>query len=398
LLYKTKDHDGAIKAFHQAIRLEDDSKDAFRIRSVLAEALRDAGRLEEAEVEAKTLIDRLEDMYIPPLNELLASSARAGAVTPAAVASVYTRLADVYDTQGRTMEALALLQKGIQRIPTYPGLFRELAETYIDVGNTSKAIESYISYFRVFPVDDQQVLGIEGESLFIGQSLHDLVDLFITENRIDDARDFLSQEHDLKRNVRGLENSTCGTSPTYKASLHWAEAYLLYAEGRRRESIVEWRKCVEIQPQLHGAWQCLAYVCGFCGDFPKAVEYQEKAIDALKLMEHSGVGTLTSHIEGNAKIATVSPDSPADQAGIKVGDIIVAINGLSIVGVPFREYAPKINGPPGTQVTLTIKRDLVEHLQNITLTREETTSPRLIEYQDQLAAYKAGKTLSEAGL
>jgi len=388
LQYRAKDHDAAIKAYQQAIRLETDSTEAFSLRISLAQVLRGVGRLEEAEVELKTLIARLENMYILPLNEAVDGNlGHLRSLFPGLATLVYQDLADVYSIQGRTLEALAVLQEGIQQVPSYPVLFRNLAETYIRLGNTSQAIESYRSYFRVFPNDYQESKKIMGAHGLLGHSVCTLVDLFIQENRIHDARDFLSREHTLKRNTQGLDDdpSNEGSLPRYEASLHWAEANLLVAEGRAAESIIEYEQCVEIQPQLHLAWARLAATHGVCRDFSKAVECQEKAIDAQKLRKYTGVGTLTLPFEGSEKIVTVSPDSPADQAGIKVGDIIVAIDGLR---VPMSKIGLRL---PGTRVTLTIKRNLDESLQDITLTHEETMPPRLVEYQGQLAAYKAGK-------
>ena len=127
------------------------------------------------------------------------------------------------------------------------------------------------------------------------------------------------------------------------------------------------------------------------GNFQLAIDYQEKAIETLSTTGYNGVGTLISQFEGSTKIVSVLPGSPADQAGIEVGDIVVAIDGLSTVGVSHSDLAI-VNTPLlGTKVTFTIKRDLDERLWDITLIREELSSPHLIEFQDELAAYKAGK-------
>jgi tetratricopeptide (TPR) repeat protein len=397
LLHQTKDYDGAVKAFQHAIRLETDSTKAFLIRLFLADALFCAGRLDEAEIELKALNDRLKNMYILPLSDAMDGNlGHPQAIHPGHVVWVYKRLADIYSTHGRPREALEVLQEGIEQIPSYPTLFRELATTYIDLGNTPQAIESYRKYLTVFSNNWQESRNIVFEHIILGESVCKLVDLFIQENRIHEARDFLNQEFNLKRVIQALDDNPNAVVafPRYEASLHWAEANLLVAEGRTAESIVEYEQCVEIQPELHTVWTRLAEAHAVCRDFTKAVECQAEAIEALRFEKYTGVGVLISQFESGTTITSVLPGSPAEQAGIKVGDIIVLIDGLQ---VPFSRSG-LAGKPPGTQVTLTIKRGPNESLQDITLTHEQTISPYLIEYQDLLAAYRAGKPWREKEL
>lgn len=61
----------------------------------------------------------------------------------------------------------------------------------------------------------------------------------------------------------------------------------------------------------------------------------------------------------NERITIVAPltDSPAEKAGLKAGDKILAIDGQDTLGMSLDFAVNNIRGPKGTEVTLTISRD-----------------------------------------
>jgi carboxyl-terminal processing protease len=71
--------------------------------------------------------------------------------------------------------------------------------------------------------------------------------------------------------------------------------------------------------------------------------------------------------------------SPAESAGIKSGDQIIAIDGEDMTGVLPELARQKVLGPADTQVVLTIMRQGVEEPFDITVTRAQITIPS-IEY------------------
>jgi len=63
------------------------------------------------------------------------------------------------------------------------------------------------------------------------------------------------------------------------------------------------------------------------------------------------------------------PDMPAEKAGLKAGDKVLAINGDSTLGISIDEAVNKIRGEKGTPVTLTVFRDEFEKPEDIEIIR-----------------------------
>ena len=79
----------------------------------------------------------------------------------------------------------------------------------------------------------------------------------------------------------------------------------------------------------------------------------------------------------NNSLVIVAPikDSPADKAGIKSGDRIVRINGVSTKNMNLGEAVMKMRGSRGSRVTLTLYRDGVAQPFNVSVTRQIISVP-----------------------
>lgn len=79
---------------------------------------------------------------------------------------------------------------------------------------------------------------------------------------------------------------------------------------------------------------------------------------------YHGIGILVQrNDEGFIEVLRVYEGSPARESGLRVGDIIVAVDGYEIDGVDEKSYneaISRIRGEDGTQVELTIRRDYRE--------------------------------------
>jgi len=88
-------------------------------------------------------------------------------------------------------------------------------------------------------------------------------------------------------------------------------------------------------------------------------------------------------------ITSTIPGAPAEKAGIKRGDIIVAVNGVSAVGKDRDTVVAQIDaGQAGTTVSVTVKRPSTNQTLTFTMKRAEIQVPSVVSYyiaQDHIA-------------
>ncbi len=77
----------------------------------------------------------------------------------------------------------------------------------------------------------------------------------------------------------------------------------------------------------------------------------------------------------NSQPTVIRPlkDSPAAQAGLKAGDVVMAVNDTSMRGSTVDEVVQNIRGKIGTTVKLAVERD--GEVKEVSITREEIVSP-----------------------
>ncbi len=68
----------------------------------------------------------------------------------------------------------------------------------------------------------------------------------------------------------------------------------------------------------------------------------------------SGVGLTVTGVKRGLRVASVLPDTPAQRARIEEGDLITAVDGRSLSGVPPEVATARIKGPRGTPVELRV--------------------------------------------
>ncbi|MCD1275745.1 MAG: S41 family peptidase [Candidatus Nanogingivalaceae bacterium] len=72
--------------------------------------------------------------------------------------------------------------------------------------------------------------------------------------------------------------------------------------------------------------------------------------------EISGIGAEIGMRGLQPTVLRVIDDSPAKKAGLKAGDVFVAVNGMSVAGETAGDVADKVTGEAGTTVKLTVRR------------------------------------------
>jgi carboxyl-terminal processing protease len=98
--------------------------------------------------------------------------------------------------------------------------------------------------------------------------------------------------------------------------------------------------------------------------------------DATAPLEgYSGIGAWVNTEGEFLTITEPMEGSPAETAGVKAGDQIIAIDGVDMTGTLPELARQKVLGPAGTQVVLSIIREGVEQPFDITVTRAQITIP-----------------------
>ena len=73
--------------------------------------------------------------------------------------------------------------------------------------------------------------------------------------------------------------------------------------------------------------------------------------------EFGGLGIQITQQDGLIKVIAPIEGTPADRAGIKTGDLITHIDGISVRGMTLKDAVNTMRGHPGTKVALTLQRD-----------------------------------------
>jgi carboxyl-terminal processing protease len=89
----------------------------------------------------------------------------------------------------------------------------------------------------------------------------------------------------------------------------------------------------------------------------------------------SGIGLSVTEVKKGLAVGHVFKRSPAERAGIEVGEIIVSVEGDSIAGVDSELATARIKGPEGTEVTIGVLDPKSGKLRNLRLTRAEIALP-----------------------
>ncbi|MCX6333954.1 MAG: S41 family peptidase [Bacteroidia bacterium] len=93
---------------------------------------------------------------------------------------------------------------------------------------------------------------------------------------------------------------------------------------------------------------------------PYTVYYPESDVDEFAILTTGKYGGIGSLVRGGGEFVVISEvykGFPADLAGIKAGDLITKVDGVSLKGIASDKVSDKLKGNPGTDITVTISRD-----------------------------------------
>ncbi len=119
---------------------------------------------------------------------------------------------------------------------------------------------------------------------------------------------------------------------------------------------------------------------------PYTIFYPEDKMEEYKLMTtgaYGGIGALIIKRKNTLLITDVKQGAPADSFGLKVGDAIVAVNGISLNAKNIQEIQSNLKGQPGSLLKLDIKRYGQNNIISKQIERKKI-SESLIPYFDIL--------------
>ena len=90
---------------------------------------------------------------------------------------------------------------------------------------------------------------------------------------------------------------------------------------------------------------------------------------------YTGIGVLINATLRPPTIVKVYANSPAEKAGLRGGDQIIAVGDTDVSDLPVDQVGPLVRGPEGTQVRLTVRRRGEANLLPFTITRATVNVP-----------------------
>lgn len=129
---------------------------------------------------------------------------------------------------------------------------------------------------------------------------------------------------------------------------------------------------IDEQSMLEGAIK--GYVAGLGDPYTEYLTKEEmKDFTEETNSEYVGIGVYVGNntVNNTILVVGVMKSSPAEEAGIKIGDIIEKIDGVAYTGEQLDEATKVLKADEGTSVTITIKRN--EEEKDLTVVRKKIT-------------------------
>ncbi len=122
-----------------------------------------------------------------------------------------------------------------------------------------------------------------------------------------------------------------------------------------------------IKDLIYGAIKGIAQSLDSYSQFLKPEDYKELLVETEG--EFGGLGIEITIKDGLLTIVSPIEGTPAYEAGLEAGDIIVKIEGKITKGITLQEAVKKLRGKPGTKVTITVLKEKDKRLMDVTITR-----------------------------
>ena len=117
---------------------------------------------------------------------------------------------------------------------------------------------------------------------------------------------------------------------------------------------------------------------------------QLKDFEASTSGRFDGVGLTVSEVPRGLRVASVLPNSPASESQLEEGDVIVAVDGKSIAGLPSQVATARIKGPAGSKVDLRVKSRQSGETYDVELERASVRVPAVQGQMRRVEGRKVG--------
>ena len=104
-------------------------------------------------------------------------------------------------------------------------------------------------------------------------------------------------------------------------------------------------------------------------------DYKQKSENAAK----AGAGLAVTKRFGYISVISSLPDSPAEKAGLHIGDVLEKIAGFTTGQMAIEQAQLLLSGDPGTVVKLSVIRRGKTEPQDVELTLAKLAPPKLVE-------------------
>jgi carboxyl-terminal processing protease len=133
------------------------------------------------------------------------------------------------------------------------------------------------------------------------------------------------------------------------------------------------RSAIEAQTLTYGAISGMVDALGDTGHSrflsPEMVQEEHDFTTG----QFEGIGAYVEMKDGHVVIVAPMDGSPALQAGLHPGDIILRVDGENVAGLPIDQVVSRIAGPVGSSITLTILTPDTGQTRDVTLVRARIT-------------------------
>jgi len=140
----------------------------------------------------------------------------------------------------------------------------------------------------------------------------------------------------------------------------------IFSEGL---AVIEKKYVEDKSPQdlIYGAMSGMMLALDSYSQFLTPDDYKNLLVETEG--KFGGLGVEITIKDGLLTVVSPIEDTPAWEAGIKAGDIVIKIDGELTKNITLNEAVKKMRGDPGTEITLTILREEDRSLKDVTIVR-----------------------------